>query len=77
MEFVRTEIRLNAARILARFGQTDVQRRFPRELRARDSPAGAGLWQVVSSGRAELASGFERSHQGGSEELETAEQAKK
>jgi hypothetical protein len=27
-----------------------------------------GFWQVVSSGRAELASGFERSHQSGSED---------
>src|SRR4051794_8208742 len=53
-ESVRTEIRLSCARIFARFGQTEVQRRFQCELRVRESAAAAGSWQIMSTGRTEL-----------------------
>ena len=66
MESVRTEIRLSAARILARFGQTDVQRRFPR-LRAATLQLGRDFGRSCPPDGPN-ASGFERSHQGGSED---------
>jgi hypothetical protein len=52
-ESIRTEIRLSCRENLRDLAEGIVQRRFECELRVREPTAAAGLWQGVSTGRAE------------------------